>query len=222
MRPLLRILPFLLPLSAAPALGQHDHVHHGPLGHSFKDAARWAKEFDDPKRDAWQRPAEVVKALGDVAGRTVVDLGAGTGYFVGYLSRAVGEAGKVIAVDIEPDMVRYLGERIAKEGLKNATAKAAEVGDPGLAPASVDRVLTVDTWHHIPERTAYAKKLLAALKPGGMVCIVDFTLESKHGPPVHHRIKPEQVAKELGDAGLVAEIVKESLPDQYIVVGKRP
>ena len=83
-------------------------------------------------------------------------------------------------------------------------------------------MLIVDVWHHLEDRPAYARALAAALKPGGMIAIVDFTLESQHGPPPQHRIKSEAVIAELTSAGLAAEIATESLPDQYIVLARRP
>jgi ubiquinone/menaquinone biosynthesis C-methylase UbiE len=215
---------------AAPGDPSHDeahagHVHEGahePLVHRFEHAEQWAKTFDDPARDAWQMPAEVVARLELRAGMTVADVGAGTGYFMPYLSRAVGPQGRVLALDVEPDMVRYLGERAAREALSNVQARVVAVDDPGLASGSVDRILIVDTWHHIPNRVIYAKKLGKALSPGGALAIVDFTIEAKHGPPPHHRLPPEEVVKELTQAGLAATIVAEDLPEQYIVVGRRP
>jgi SAM-dependent methyltransferase len=230
MRPLhlLFALPLALGCSSAPAPAapesehHHDHDHgHGPLVHRFEKADVWAKEFDDPARDAWQRPADVIAAMHIDPGMRVVDLGAGTGYFLPHLSRAVGPSGQVIALDIEPDMVRYMRERAAREKLLNVEPRVVPLDDPQLPPASVDRILIADTWHHIDGRGAYTKKLAAALAPGGKVLIVDFTLEAQHGPPKHHRLPPEQVAKELADAGLAAEILEEPLPDQYIVAGTK-
>ncbi|UQA57970.1 class I SAM-dependent methyltransferase [Polyangium aurulentum] len=189
--------------------------------HRFEKAEDWAKEFDDPARDAWQKPAEVVALMKIAPGMTVADIGAGTGYFEPHLSRAVGPSGKVLALDVEPDMVRYLGERAKREKLANVEARAAQLADPGLGDASVDRVLIVDTWHHIDARPAYAAKLLKALKPGGLVVIVDFTMDAKHGPPKEHRIAPEKIVEELKGAGLPAQIATESLPEQYIVIGAR-
>lgn len=189
--------------------------------HRFTKAEDWVKKFEGPERDTWQKPQVVVAALGEVAGKTVVDLGAGTGYFLPHLQRAVGESGKVLALDREEDMVRHLRERAAKEKLSTVEVRKVEGDDPGLAPSSVDRVLIVDVWHHVGERAAYAKKLATSLKPGGAIYIVDFTQTSKHGPPKQHRLKPADVIKELKDAGLAAEEQKSALTDQYIVVGKR-
>ena len=212
----------LLAASCAPEPATPHHDHHGPLVHRFENAEQWAKELDDPARDAWQRPADVLAALRIAPGMTVADVGAGTGYFLPHLSRAVGPAGKVLALDIEPDMVRYMKERAEREHLANVTPRVVPLDDPELPAGGVDRVLVVDTWHHIDGRPAYAAKLRAALAPGGAVFVVDFKLDATRGPPREHRLSPEQVAAELSQGGLVAEIVPAPLPEQYVVAGRRP
>jgi len=190
------------------------------LGHRFTSAAQWSARFDDPNRDHWQRPEQVVQRLDLTAGMTVADVGAGTGYFVKHLTRAVGPTGIVYGLDIEPDMIRYLKRRAAQHGWANVRPLLVSPADPGLAPRSVDRILILNTWHHIPERGRYAAKLRRALKPKGLVVIVDYTLESERGPPKNHYLPPARVIEELGQGGLQAEQVAESLPDQYIVIGR--
>jgi ubiquinone/menaquinone biosynthesis C-methylase UbiE len=222
--------------SAPPRDGhaQHEHVHghdhghrpghdhaHATVHHDFSDAERWSKQFDDPARDAWQKPDEVVKALGVAPGMTVVDLGAGTGYFAKRLSAAAGPTGKVVALDPEPNMVAFMRDRFQKEGLANAESRVCPTDATGLEPSSADRVLVVDTWHHIGDRRAYAKHLAEVLKDNGAVMVVDFTLDTEKGPPKQHRIAPQTVIEELASGGLAASLVEESLPDQYIVVGKK-
>ncbi|MDI1434070.1 class I SAM-dependent methyltransferase [Polyangium sorediatum] len=204
------------------AHGEGHHGHGGPLVHRFEKAEDWAKEFDDPARDAWQKPAEVVAAMRISPGMIVADIGAGTGYFEPHLARAVGPSGKVHALDVEADMVRYLRERAQKEKLDNVEARQVGLSDPGLGQGTVDRVLIVDTWHHIDGRKDYAAKVKDGLKPGGLLIIVDFTMEAPKGPPKEHRITPEAMIAELGAAGLKGEVVQETLPDQYIVVAKKP
>lgn len=214
------------PGPAEPAHGHtpdsHEGHGHSPLIHRFENAEQWAKDFDDPARDAWQRPTEVIAAIRITAGMTAAELGAGTGYFLPHLSHAVGPGGKVLALDIEPDMVRYMRERAAREGFANVEARAVPIEDPSLPAGAVDRVLIVNTWHHINARAAYAAKLAKALAPGGAVYVVDFTMDAKHGPPPHHRLRPEQVVEELRAGGLTAEMIEENLPEQYVVAGKRP
>lgn len=197
------------------------HTHHGEMPHRFENADQWSKVFDEPKRDAWQKPDEVVKLADVLPGATVADLGAGTGYFLARLSKAVGPTGKVLGLDVEPDMIRFMKERAAKENLANVEARVVAFDDPGLAPGSVDRILVVDTWHHIEARDRYVPKLAAALRPGGSVIIVDFTMEAEHGPPPKHRIRPEQLVVELAGAGLEPAILEETLPDQYVARGTK-
>ncbi len=147
----------------------------------------------------------------------VADVGAGTGYFLPHLSPAVGESGRVLALDVEPGMVAHMSQRIAQAAMGNAEARRVAPDDPGLAAGSADRILIVDTWHHIDDREAYGARLRQALRPGGRVVVVDFTPDSPHGPPPAMRIPAEQVQRELEAAGFEARIVEESLPYQYVV-----
>lgn len=201
----------------------HAHDGDGPLVHRFTEGGEhWRKRFEDPERDASQKPQDVVAAMGLTAGMTVADIGAGTGYFMQYLSAAVGAEGRVYAVDIEPTMVRYLHQRAREGGHANVEVKLALTDDPLLRGQSLDRILIVNTWHHIPKREAYAAKLREALEPGGQIWIVDFNMETERGPNKDHRLKPEVVIAELKSAGLETRLDEELLPDQYIAIGERP
>lgn len=190
------------------------------MPHRFERAEDWAKSFDAPSRDAWQRPDDVLAALELQPAMSVADVGAGTGYFTVRLARAVRD-GQVIATDIEPDMVRYLAERAQREGLANVRAVKAEAADPNLPPGSVDRILVVDVWHHIADRVRYAAGLAAALRPGGKIAVVDYTLAATRGPPPAHRLAPEAIVADLRAAGLEASVSPVRLPQQYIVIAVR-
>jgi ubiquinone/menaquinone biosynthesis C-methylase UbiE len=208
----------------------HDHghdshaggadVHRPGMKHDFSDVAKHGKAFDGPERVAWQKPDHVVALMAIRPGMTVVDLGAGTGFFEAPLARAVGTEGKVLALDVEPNMVEHLRERAVEEGLPQVEARLVAPGDPGLAPASVDRILIVNTWHHIDDRGPYSAKLRAALKPGGSIHIVDFDQSSSKGPPPQHKLQPSQVIAELEVGGLEAGQIDEELSEQYVVVGR--
>lgn len=198
------------------------HQHSNGAEHRFPDPRTYAARLDDPERDHWQKPKEVVSHLDCRPGMAVVDLGAGTGYFVGYLSQAVRPEGRVLALDTESSMVEALEQRIERDALDNVTATTIPSNDPALTPASVDRVLIVNTWHHVSDRTEYAKKLLAALAPGGLLLIVDFTMQSPHGPPPQMRLTDDTVRRELEAAGFATELLDESLPYQYLVAGRLP
>jgi predicted methyltransferase len=192
---------------------------HGDHKHAFSDPAKRAKKWNDPERDKWQHPEEIVAAMGLKPGTTVVDIGAGTGYMVAPLSKAVGEGGTVVAIDASTEMVEYLAERSAELGPAKIVSRKVATDDPELQAFSVDGVLTLDTWHHVHGREAYAKKVYEGLKHGGRFVVVDYEVDAEIGPPKSMRLTPEQIAKQLESAGFRVETVSESMPLHYIVVG---
>jgi predicted methyltransferase len=184
--------------------------------HRFTGAQHWAEVFDDPARDAWQKPHEVIQALALPPDATVADIGSGTGYFAVRLAHFV-PRGRVYGVDVEPDMVKYLAERAQREGLSNLESLSGASDDPHL-PEKVDLALLVDVYHHIEHREAYFSKLRASLKPRGRLAIIDFRPDSTYGPPKNARITSARVKNELAKAGyrLVGE--HDLLPHQYFLV----
>src|SRR3990172_2773517 len=111
-------------LMAGPSAAQSPHT----MNHGFSGAEQWAKVFDDPQRDASQKPREVIDALALKPDSVIADIGSGTGYFAVRFARVLPK-GRVYGVDIEPDMVKYLAERAKREGLKNLTALAGTPSD---------------------------------------------------------------------------------------------
>lgn len=215
-RHVLLMLCALLPVGTAPtAVGASAQSHHNGH-HSFQDAAAWAKKFDDPKRDASQKPAEVIQALQLKLDAVVADIGAGTGYFAARFARAVPQ-GRVYAVDAEPDMVKYLGERARREGLGNLTAILADAGNPRL-PENADLIILVNTYHHIHKREVYFRELKGRLNPGGRLAIIDFRMDAPEGPSPKMRIAPQRVQKELTDAGYRLAQELAFLPNQYFLI----
>lgn len=210
---LLRAAALVVLLSAAAsACAQIVDSHQ----HRFSGAEKWAHVFDDPERDAWQKPHEVLQALKLAPDASVADIGSGTGYFAVRLAHRVPN-GRVYGVDAEPDMVRYLAERAKREGLANLTAVAAKPNDPGI-PSAVDLVILVDTYHHVPDRERYFRNLQKSLKPGGRLAIIDFTLDSPMGPPRRARVAADTVKKELARAGYALAEEHGFLPNQYFLV----
>jgi len=200
------------------------HGDHATVHHRFDDAEKWAKVFDDPERDAWQKPAELVAALQIAPASAVADIGAGTGYFNPHLARAVGPEGAVIAVDIEQSLVDHMTRRATTEQTPQVTARLGAPDDPKLAPGEVDLVLLVDTYHHIGERIDYFTRLAETLKPGGRLVVVDFIKDKDVpvGPKPSHRIAAAKVTAELAEAGWVASTPIDVLPYQYVLVFGRP
>jgi predicted methyltransferase len=197
------------------------HEDHGRRHGTFADPDKAVAKWNVPERDAWQHPEEIAVALDLRAGATVADIGAGTGYMVAHLSKAVGENGTVIAIDAEDAMIEYLSNHI--EALRPATVIPQKVStdDPNLPNESVDAILILDVWHHIGGRLDYAKKLHAALKPRGRLVIVDSETEAAIGPPKDMRIAPEEARKELVAAGFRAEVAGESMPRHYMIVANK-
>jgi SAM-dependent methyltransferase len=206
------------PHDHGPVRSHQGHGLSGPEG-AFVDADAWTQVFDDPVRDVWQRPDDVLRALELEPAMSVADVGAGTGYFAVRLARAVPE-GEVIATDLEPDMLRFLSERARREQLPNLRTVLATPTTSGLAPSSVDRILIVHVWHHLADHGEYARGLAAALRPGGRLLVVDFSPTAQRGPPASLRVAPETVLAALEGAGLSASVSPIALPDQYIVEGR--
>jgi SAM-dependent methyltransferase len=206
-------ISFLLAVGfLASAAAQAPHTHE----HEFGDADKWAEVFDDPKRDSWQKPHEVIQALALKPDAVVADIGAGTGYFAVRFARMLPNA-RVYATDVEPDMVRHLAQRAKREQLGNVLVVQSAPDDARL-PEKVDLALLVDVYHHIDSRERYFRKLKGALKPGGRVAIIDFTLDSEIGPPPRARVTPEKVRAELQAAGYVLAEDHLFLPNQYFLI----
>jgi ubiquinone/menaquinone biosynthesis C-methylase UbiE len=195
--------------AAAPAQMHHRH----------DDPKAYIASLDDPARDAYQKPAEVMKALALREGEVVADIGAGSGYFAVRFARAVGPNGRVYAVDVSPDMVRHLNRRVRDEKLSNVVAVLSDPDDPLLPDASVDRFVIVDTWHHVEDRAKYLGLMRRMLKPGGQVVHIDFQKkELPVGPPVEMKIAREDLVREMDAAGFRLSAEHTVLPYQYFLV----
>lgn len=192
----------------------HAHDHHG----NPHDFAHYLGVLEDPARDAWQKPDEVVRALGVAPGQTVCDIGAGPGYFSLRLAAAVGPRGRVLAVDVEPRMLEALRERMGKLGARNLTPVLALPDDPLVPEAACDLVLVVDTFHHFPDGVAYLRLLARALKPGGRIANIDFhKRELPVGPGLDNKIARQDFLAMAAAAGLEPAGEPELLPYQYFV-----
>ena len=181
----------------------------------FEKPEEWTKNFDNPERDKWQLPAQVIEALAIQPSHKVADIGAGTGYFTMRLAKV---AAKVFAADIEKDMVEFLNKRAAPEGLSNVTAVQAPADSANL-PEKVDLIIIVDTYHHIGHRVAYFKRLAKSLKPGtGRLAIIDWKPEDPMGPPKEFRFPAAQIAEELHKAGYKQTAQHAFLPNQSFTI----
>ena len=207
-------------LTTAPPRPHPAHEHAAGHHHGFVDAGAMSSVLDDPARDVWQLPADVIQALELTPRMIVGDVGAGTGYFAVRVARAVPE-GEVIATDVEPTMVGFMTERARREDLSNLRAICSTRSASGLAARTVDRILVVHVWHHLEGRTDYARDLAAALRPGGRLLVVDFSPDARRGPPETMRVAPNSIIAALEAVGLTARVLPVVLPDQYIVEARR-
>jgi predicted methyltransferase len=187
--------------------------------HSFADVGYWSRIFDDPKRDAWQKPREIVAALGLAPGSTVADLGAGTGYLTPYLSTAVGPAGTVLAMEVEPTLVTHLRQRAEQDGLANVVPILGSTDNPRLPAHAVDVLVILDTFHHLDHRRAYLPGLRASLIPGGRIAVLDWREgELPEGPPPDHKLPRQQVIDEMRAAGFALAAEHDFLPYHYFLI----
>lgn len=191
--------------------------------HSFADVDYWSKVFDDPARDAWQKPTELIAALALRPGQSVADLGAGTGYFSRYLAAAVGPDGAVLAVEVEPTLVAHLRQRAEREQLATVVPILASIDNPRLPAGGVDLIFIADTYHHLDHRQRYLPQLRRALRPGGRVAVVDWKPgELPEGPPPDHKLPAEQAIEEMRAAGFELADSLDVLPYQYVLVFRTP
>lgn len=203
---------------------QHGHGDHGH-GHGAgrdrhgnpEDLAGYLARLEDPARVVWQKPDEVVAALGLRAGGVACDVGAGPGYFALRMARAVGPSGRVHAIDAEPRMLELLRARAAEAGLANVHPLLAEDG-AALPPEPADVVLVVNTFHHFADGAGYLRRLADRLRPGGRIVNIDFHAgELPFGPPPEQKVSREAFLAAAAGAGLAVADERTFLPYQYFV-----
>ena len=163
--------------------------------------AEWGyRHMNDPARDAWQKPKQVVEKLDIKPGARVADLGAGGGYFTWYLAEAVGPKGKVYAVEIDDTALGIIEKEMKSRGITNVVPVRAEPNDAKL-PERVDLVFSCDTYHHMEDRVAYFQSLARYLKPHGRAAILDFHAEGFFSGLLGHGTTKQQVRQEMESAG---------------------
>jgi len=210
-----------------PATNEHSEARHGEhesanehMNHqSFEQLVA---RFEDPERATWQKPDAVIRKLGTLRGKTVVDIGAGSGYFSIRLA-AIGA--RVIAEDIDPRFLDYISKRAAAEKRgKLIGTHRGEKDDPLLEKASIDAALVVDVYHHLENRPAFLRHLADALRPRGKILIVDFKPgDLPQGPPDSLKVPSDVIAHELKESGFSGvEVDAETLPYQFVIQARRP
>jgi arsenite methyltransferase len=198
----MRLYGYMLILSTV-GFAQVPHQHHPPSSDEY------AKVLEDPSRDEWQKPHDVVMALNLKPTDTIADIGAGTGYFA---RRFAMHAGKVYAVDIDQKLL----DIAAKDAPANLKTVLATADDPRLPDGSVDVIFFCDVLHHIENRAAYYPKLAKALKPGGRIVVIEFYKKDMPiGPPPSMKLSDDEVIAEFRGAGFALSKRLDILPYQY-------
>ena len=129
-------------------------------------------------------------------GKNVADIGAGSGWFTVRAARRVGKAGRVYAVDINPEAIHYIQDRVQKEKLENVATILGREDDPLLPAKQIDAVLLLKTYHEVAKPVALLRNLRASLRPGAKIGIID-----RNGNGENHGVNREVVLKEAAEAG---------------------
>lgn len=204
---------------------EHSHKKHMHSGHGFSDQAKveeLAKKFESAERDSTEQPQKIIRFMGDMKGKTLMDIGAGTGY---YSVKFAGMGAYVIAADASAQFQHYLKNRVEKNNINNIELRKVPYDNPLLKEHEVDIVFIANTYHHIDNRTDYLKHVKKGLKVNGELVIVDyFSVDlPKHisAPPMEMRVSVDQVLSELKTAGFTHfETEVNLLPYQYIIRAK--
>jgi len=184
----------------------------------FEDVEKYIAFLERPDRAVWQKPDEVVAAMGLKGTETVVDIGAGSGYFAFRFAKALPK-GKVIATDTEAAMVRHLHHKAITEGVNNLEARIIEPNEPSV-PEGSDWVFVCDVLHHVPDRAAWLSKVAKPLKPGTQLALIEFK-EGKlpEGPPEAMKLPRAELLSIATQAGLsLKNEHAELLPYQLFLV----
>lgn len=194
------------------------------LNREFKnpdlDAAQWVERFEREGREIYDQRERIVRAAGIRPGMTVADVGAGSGLFEPLFAHAVGPEGSVVAVDIAPKFVELIARRMKEQGLANVSTVLCTERSVNLPPASADLVFLCDTYHHFAYPDDSLKSIHAALKPGGVLMLVEFKRipgESSEWTLNHVRAGQEVFSREIEKAGFKQFETHDFLQQNYVV-----
>ena len=205
---------------ATPVLQRAESQASAPAQHGRLFPPQDLGLLEGPDRDAWQKPDQIMDALGIADGSTVADIGAGAGWFTIRLARRVGPNGVVYAQDVQRQMLEATRRRVAREGLRNVETRLGSGSVPNLPEGSLDAMLVVDVYPEVEARVAFLKNLAAALKPSGRVGIVNYK-PGRGGPgPAPGegvRVDSASVEEDALAAGLRV-LARQTLPYQYLLV----
>ena len=174
--------------------------------------------LERPEREVEENTSLLIKNLNLKPGMHIADIGAGSGYYTRLLSKRIGN-GKVYAVDVEPQMISYLNERIKEEKLANIVTVQGSETAVSLPPSSIDMMLLVDVYHEFSFPYEMGLSMFNALKPNGKLVLVEFRSEDNNVPiKTIHKMSEAQAIKELKAVGFRLEKNINNLPWQHCMV----
>jgi SAM-dependent methyltransferase len=179
--------------------------------------------LERPEREMEEEPDKALDALQLTRGSSVADVGAGSGYFTVRMAERVGPDGRVYAVDIQPEMLQLLGERLKRGRITNVTTVLGALDDPKLPEAALDLILMVDVYHEFSEPQKMLRRMRAALKPGGRLVLLEYRKEDPTVPiRFEHKMSVAEARMEVEAEGFTLAKVDEALPRQHILIFTRP
>ncbi len=185
----------------------------GVMGHQ---GAPW---LDRGEREQEERPSLAIRELQLRPGMVVADFGAGSGYYTERLAREVGSSGKVLAVDLQPEMLALVGARARTLGLANVELVRSTQDDPRLPTGGVDLILMVDVYHELAEPQRVLRRMKAALSPRGRIAILEFRKEDPRVPiRAEHKMSVQQAVQEFDAEGYLLDRRVDSLPWQHLLL----
>jgi len=175
-----------------------------------------------PEREAEEQPDRALDLIGIAKGTTVADVGAGNGYITWRMAQRVGPAGKVYAVDIQPEMLRMLRTNMRERKLDNFEAVLGAFDDPKLPPNAIDLITLVDVYHEFSEPQKMLRGMRAALKPDGRLVLLEYRGEDPTVPiRPEHKMTVAQVKAELEPEGFRLDRLVDDLPRQHILIFRK-
>ncbi len=180
-----------------------------------------AGRLDDPQRLVWMPPNEVIERLDLKPGMVIADIGAGTGFFALPFARAVAPAGMVWTVDLQPEMLKLLEERMQREDAPgNIALRQGRAADTGLPDGGCDVAFLGNLWHELDEPGKVLSEMRRILRPGGRIGILDWRSDvpPPPGPPSDHRVRSSETVALLNGGGWRNVSLRDLGPYSYLLV----
>jgi len=212
---LIAILPITAPFA------QDDQRTREPAPVMSYHGAQW---LERPTREEEERPDDVIAYMDLKPGMTVVDLGCGSGYYARRMAPKLLPEGRVLGVDIQPEMLDIMMQLCEKNDIANVVPVLGDVKDPKLPQGGVDWIIMADVYHEFQYPEEMLAKMLASLKPDGKICLLEYRAEkfrqASHIKP-EHRMSVADVLKEWNAAGFELIDLQEFLPSQHMFIFHR-